>query len=682
MSEQMLLSVQDLSIAYRKGGATLPVVRDFSLRLAPGETYGLVGESGCGKSTVAYALLGYLSENGVLTGGTIRLNGVDVTTLDDAGLRGLRGGDVAMVYQEPVSALNPVLTVGRQLVEARQAHRTCSAAEARMAAIAMMQAVRLPDPNTLFDRYPHELSGGQAQRIVIAMALLAEPKLLVLDEPTTGLDATVEAEVVDLIADLGRRFGMGILYISHNLALVGRICERVGVMYAGRLVEEAPAGQLFSSPRHPYTAGLLGCRPSADDRSARRRLATIPGQVPLPGQVPPGCAFAPRCQYFAAGRCDRLPDLPLEPIGGNASVRCLRHAEIVPEPIIPQPAAERPAPGMPVIEVNNLVKNYASRRMLGFGRRAPEFNANDDISLSVRGGEILSIVGESGSGKSTLAKIAIGLEEATSGKIVAFEHEVGSVRAGRRPRPLLRKMQMVFQNPDSTLNPAHTVGAIIARAVRRLGDRQSSEAIRHRVDILLAAVALPAEFRHKYPHELSGGQRQRVGIARAFAGNPEIVVADEPVSALDVSIQASIVNLLLDMQACSGTTFLFISHDVALVRHISDRVAVLYRGQVMEAGTVEEVFSPPFHPYTARLLAATGHVSVPEPANAELEATAQPPVGGCRYFDRCGLRVEGLCDRMAPPRSQRSESHFLACHHEFSFLAGQPGANSNKVQGD
>ncbi|RAZ88819.1 ABC transporter ATP-binding protein [Mesorhizobium hawassense] len=672
MNDTSLLTVEKLEISYRKDGLLLPVVKDFSLRLAPSETYGLVGESGCGKSTVAYALLGYLSEHGVITDGSITLNGTDVRKLDHAGLRKLRGGDVAMVYQEPVSALNPVLTIGRQLREARLAKRDCSKADANDASISMLKAVQLPDPAAMFDRYPHELSGGQAQRVVIAMALLAEPKLLVLDEPTTGLDATVEAEVVELIANLGRKLGTAILYISHNLTLVGRICERVGVMYSGRIVEEAPTRQLFQQPRHPYTAGLLGCRPYSAAAGKNRRLATIPGNVPLPGQEPAGCSFGPRCQYFEPGRCDQLPGPILEAVAGPTRVRCVRRDEIVPQTLVPVSVAHRPKSGSSVIEVEALVKSYAPRHALRFGGKSPgpeARNANDKISLSVKGGEILSIVGESGSGKSTLAKIAIGLEEATSGRMITFGQDVAQVRARRRPLHLLHKIQMIFQNPDSTLNPAHTIGAIIGRAVRCVNGKQSAADIKRHVDSLLAAVALPPEFRHKYPHELSGGQRQRVGIARAFAGHPEVIIADEPVSALDVSIQAAIVNLLLDMQAHAGTTFLFISHDVALVRHLSDRVAVLYGGQLMEMGTVDEVFSPPFHPYTARLIsAASGRAASGGPKS-------EGKVGqhaSCRFFEQCHVRIDGLCDRETPPRREGSESHSVTCHHELSELAMQP----------
>jgi peptide/nickel transport system ATP-binding protein len=653
-----LLVVQNLRVEYRSGDRRLPVVKDFSLSLQPGETYGLVGESGCGKSTVAYALLGYVAEGGARTGGSIRLAGADPATLDAEALRQLRGGTAAMVFQEPVSALNPVLTIGRQLVEAILAHRRgTDAGNARAETLEMMRAVRLPEPQVLFTRYPHQLSGGQAQRAVIAMALLARPKLLVLDEPTTGLDATVEAEVVELVADLARRFGTAIVYISHNLALVGRICDRIGVMYSGRLVEEASASNLFSHPRHPYTAGLLACRPSEASRK-RHRLATIAGQVPAPDREPPGCSFGPRCSYFQPGRCDQPPEPPLEVLGEGRSVRCVRHEEIKPKPTLPPPAADRRPTGDPVLAAEHLTKRYPTRGRFGFGSIAAQ-TANDDVSLELRQGEILALVGESGSGKSTLAKIAIGLEEASGGRLVLFGTDVARTIARRRPRDLVRRAQMVFQNPDGTLNPAHTLGAILARAVRRLGRVHGRDAVAARVASLLEAVSLPAEFTSKLPGELSGGQRQRVGIARAFAGEPDIVIADEPVSALDVSIQASIVNLLQDMQAQSGTAFLFISHDLALVHHLADRVAVLYGGQLMEIGETRAVFAPPFHPYTARLLAASGHVGILGDAAFPRPSGAIQPA--CAYFNQCALRISGVCDVDRPPMRDEG-GHAIACH--------------------
>ncbi len=681
MSAHPLLAVDKLHIAYRDEEGELPAVRDFSLRLDAGETYGLVGESGCGKSTAAFALLGYLAEGGRIAHGSIRVNGRETTALDEDGLRSLRGGDIAMIYQEPASALNPVLTVGRQLIEARSAHRAESRAQTEAAAIDMLGKVRIGDPDAMMRRYPHELSGGQAQRVVIAMALLAEPKLLVLDEPTTGLDATVEAEVVELIGELARKIGMGLIYISHDLNLVGRLCSRVGVMYAGRIVEEGGAADIFGRPLHPYTKGLLACRPGKGRGVEGRRLATIPGTPPAPGTTVPGCAFAPRCAHFVAGLCDQSAAEDLKTVERDHKVRCARVEETLLASPLEGAVTERPMPGEELIRVEHLSKTYLPRS--AFGRRrgaAPAHlpKANDDVSLDARAAEILSIVGESGSGKSTLARIIIGLEEASAGRVLVLGEDVARRKARHRSRKLIRSLQMVFQNPDSTLNPSHTVGAIIGRVVRRLGQRKDRAAVKARVDDLLAQVQLPASFRVKYPHELSGGQRQRVGIARAFAGNPDIVIADEPVSALDVSVQAAIVNLLLDMQARSGTTFLFISHDLDLVRHISDRVAVMFGGRVMEFGAAAEVFSPPYHPYTEMLLAAGDGRPRLAPAPPEDGSLRR---AGCRYAGRCHRRIDGLCDVQEPPRQANAEGHVIFCHIPREQLGAAPAAET-RVEGD
>lgn len=667
-----LLSVDKLTIAYQGAADDLTVVEDFSLTLGARETYGLVGESGSGKSTAAFALLGYLAEGGRILSGSIKVNGTEVTALDEEGLRRLRGGDIAMVYQEPASALNPVLTIGRQLVEARLAHRPGSKAEALAAAADMLAKVRISDPKAMLRRYPHQLSGGQAQRVVIAMALLAEPKLLVLDEPTTGLDATVEAGVVDLIGELAQKLGMGLLYISHNLSLVGRICERVGVMYAGRIVEEGRAADIFGHPRHPYTQGLIACRPSAGDGSTRRRLATIPGHPPAPDVRLQGCAFVPRCPHAVIGRCDQPRAIDVKVITPGHQVRCARTDERLAIQAEAASAEMRPAPGPDVVRIEGLSKTYLPRNAFGLARKRDLSHlpkANDDISFTLRRSEILAVVGESGSGKSTLARILIGLEEASAGRVLVLDEDVAHRKARRRPRHLLRALQMVFQNPDSTLNPSHRVGAIIGRAVKRFGKARSRQSVAARVDELLAQVQLPQNFAGKYPHELSGGQRQRVGIARAFAGNPDIVIADEPVSALDVSVQAAIVNLLLDMQRHAGTTFLFISHDLGLVRHISDRVAVMFAGQIMELGSVEEIFAPPYHPYTEALLQAASEERRRVPAFDP----APPPETGCRYAGRCPRRIDGLCEIKDPPRQATAGGHMIFCHipwEQFSASAG------------
>ncbi|MBI1774936.1 MAG: ABC transporter ATP-binding protein [Proteobacteria bacterium] len=657
-----VLRLQNLTVVYGDSDGEAMAVRDLSLSLASGESYGLVGESGCGKTTVAYAIVRHLADNGRVSAGRIFLGEEDVLALDADALRRLRGAGVAMVYQDPASALNPVLTIGRQLVEAVRAHRSLSKASAEAEVVAMLSRVRLPRPQALLQRNKHELSGGQLQRVVIAMALLARPRLLILDEPTTGLDATIEAEVADLIAELAKGFGMSMIYISHNLRLIARVCDRVGVMYAGALVEEGTARQILAEPKHPYTAGLVQCLPSLLGPIGSKRLPSIPGQPPVPHAMPPGCAFAPRCRFAVARRCDTVPGPSLESVGPGRRVSCLRHSEIA---SLAAPAEAEAAParveGGVRLAIDGLTKDYGGGRGLaGFGRARPSLRANDGISLSVRVGEILGLVGESGSGKTTLGRIVIGLEQATAGRVDLNGVDIARLMVRRRPAELIRAIQMVFQNPDSTLNPAHRVGWIISRAIRRLGGAADRRSMAARVDRLLELVRLPNEIVGRFPHELSGGQRQRVAIARAFAADPELVIADEPVSALDVSVQAAIVNLLVDVQEGQGATVVFISHDLALVRHVADRVAVLFKGRVVETGLASQVFRPPWHPYTEMLLSVDDPARrrSPPPAWEEGKADGQ----GCPFAARCPRRVGPICDTDAPALRAVESGHMISCH--------------------
>ena len=673
-----VLTIEQLTVCYRSGRRKLPAVQHLDFAVRPGEAYGLVGESGCGKSTVAYAVMGHLPENGSVTAGRILVDGEDVVGLDEPGLRRLRGAAVAMVYQDPAAALNPVMRIGRQLAEALDAHRRLPPAEARAEILEVLARVRLPEPAQLLRRYPHQLSGGQLQRIVIAMALLARPRLLLLDEPTTGLDVTVEASVVRLIAELAADSGMALLYISHNLGLMARVCDRIGVMYAGQLVEEGSARQILKTPRHPYNRALIDCLPDMAGATDRRRLSSIPGQVPAPGDLPPGCLFAPRCGHVEAGLCDAGPLPRMEPLGNGHRARCLRLAEIAASP----PPVAFPARARGAVEsrlsldaVTRVFGGGTLWHRLGLAREAA-LRAADGVSFGIGRGETVALVGESGSGKSTLARILIGLDGATAGRALYDGRDIARLPARRRPEALIRALQIVFQNPDGTLNPAHRVYRILARVVRRLGLRDR-HAVSARVAELLRLVRLPPEAAGRYPHELSGGQRQRVAIARAFAGEPELIIADEPVSALDVSVQAAIVNLLADVQDSARTAILFISHDLALVRHVADRVVVLYRGQVMESGPVDAVFAAPSHPYTESLLAA---VHPPDPdhrpmvlAAPEEGAEQAPPLAGCPFAPRCHRRIGALCVGQAPPRRALGQGdHQILCHHEPAALVTPP----------
>jgi peptide/nickel transport system ATP-binding protein len=647
-----VLAIEGLHVAYGRS----EVVRGFDLALQPGESYGLVGESGCGKSTVAFAVMGHLAGTGRVTRGTIRVAGQAVTGLDEPALRPLRGRVMAMVYQDPVSALNPTMQIGRQLAEAAEV----AAAGGANDIARVLARVRLPQPEALLRRYPHQLSGGQLQRVVIAMALLAHPRLLILDEPTTGLDVTVEAEVVGLIAEIAAEERIALLYISHNLGLMARVASRIGIMYAGRLVEDGPARAVLRAPAHPYTRALLACLPGR--RGAP--LAAIPGQVPGPGDLGPGCAFAPRCGFARPGLCDVPPGVAMVPAPGGQQARCRRLADL-PSPDLPspdRPAPDGPSPAAPdaagpAPEAADLLLRVegVSRRFGGTGwRRGAGVVAADRVGFDIRAGETVALVGESGSGKSSLARILIGLDTADAGRADYLGHNLAMLPAGARPQPLIRAVQMVFQNPDGTLNPAHRVGRILARALKRAGRPHGAADVAR----LLALVRLPPDHDARFPAALSGGQRQRVAIARAFAGEPALIIADEPVSALDVSVQAAIIGLLGGMTAEHGTAVLLISHDLMLVRQVADHVVVLYRGQVMEQGRTEAVFRPPHH--VVRPLAAP-------------DDPGPPPPGGCPFQPRCHRRI-ARCATVAPPVIDAGGGHRLTCHHDPETLQRAPPA--------
>jgi peptide/nickel transport system ATP-binding protein len=654
-----LLSIRNLAVEYRTSAGRMIAIPDFSLDIEAGESFGLVGESGCGKSTLLMAIMGYLGRNGIIAGGSISFEGHDLTRATEEELRRIRGSRIAIVYQEPASALNPSMTVGRQLMEVPITHAGASIADARHKVLQMLADVHLPDEGSIMRRYPHQLSGGQKQRVVIAMALLASPALLLLDEPTTGLDVTVEATVLDLVNELQRKYKTALLYISHNLGVIARVCRRIGVMYAGELVEDAPAEVLFATPRHPYTRGLLRSIPrmGADKHSAP--LVPIPGSVPSPGRRLAGCSYAPRCSDARAGLCTTTP-VPMFDAGENQQVRCLRWSELAPVSAhMPAAAgAEEVAEGETVLEVRDLSRVFT----LGRGRLV----ANDRLSFSVKRGKIVAIVGESGSGKSTFARILAGLDKASSGNLKFGNTDLAQKPAHARNPEQIAAIQMVFQNPDGTLNPSHSVGLPIARALRKFGVGRSRRDIDGRLATLLREVRLPASARYKLPRQLSGGQKQRIAIARAFAGNPALLIADEPVSALDVSVQAAVVSLLLQIQAEHHTTMLFISHDLALVRYLADEVVVMYLGAVMEMGPTAALFQPPFHPYTEALLSA---VPLPDPSvkqeRIRLEGEIPSPINpkpGCRFASRCPRKVGSICEREPPQQQQAGDGHVIFCH--------------------
>jgi peptide/nickel transport system ATP-binding protein len=676
VTDGALLDIQGLRVAYATRAGDVPVIPGLDLSLRPGEALGLVGESGCGKSTVALSIVRYLGRAGRITGGRIMFEGRDLTTLSETALRAIRGRRLAMVYQDPMASLNPVMTVGRQLMEVPITHEGADASRARARALAMLREVRLADPEAVMDRYPHQLSGGQQQRIVIAMALIAEPALLIMDEPTTGLDVTVEAAVLDLVRELRRRHRSAILFISHNLGTVVRVCDRVGVMYRGELVEEGSVRQIFTDPRHPYTRGLLECLPTLGRDKRQVPLVPIAGQVEPAGPRSPGCGFASRCAYVDTVRCTShaIPLVPFERDAGHR-VACVRSDEL------PRMTSRRgsagvhatPALAPAVIAAHHLTKSYAAGRSVLGHRRAP-VRALYDVDLAVARRRTLAIVGESGCGKSTLAKVLAGIETATSGGVTLDGIEIGAVPVDARSQALKRKLQMVFQNPESTLNPSHTVGYTIGRALRRLAGGAPTERGAG-VARLLEVVKLAPEMAARRPRQLSGGEKQRVAIARALAGDPDVIVADEPVSALDVSVQAAVINLLNEIQAARGATLVFISHDLAVVRYIADHVAVMYLGTVAEVGPVDRVFAPPYHPYTEALLSA---VPVPDPDAAVARILLEGAVpradelpAGCPFATRCPRRIGAVCDETPPPVQQLDAGHRIACHIPAKELAAR-----------
>lgn len=660
------LAVEGLSVAYRVGGRDRAVLRDVSFRVGRGEAYGLVGESGCGKSTVALTAVRYLPRAGRITAGRVTMDGEDVTALDRIQLRRLRANTVSMVYQDPGKALNPTLRIGKQVAEIFVL-AGASQTQARERAAEMLRRVRISDPKRVMERYAHQLSGGMQQRVAIAMALAKDPALLILDEPTTGLDATVEAEVLDLIVQLRREFGTSILFISHNLAVVAKMCDRVGVLYAGMLVEEGPTAELFNTPRHPYTVALLRCLPRAGERKDHNRLDTIPGTLPAPGARIIGCPFADRCA-LADDRCRReLP--PLIDLGGRLA-RCHYHERAASLPR--QTPAEVRLPSArtdvaPVLEINRLNKTFRS------GDHA--LRAVADVSLAIGAGETLGLVGESGSGKTTFARLLLGLLPPDQGGVVALDAKPLPPLLDERAEDQVKALQIVFQNPDSALNRAHSVRRIIGRALSRLGGL-SGDALKTRLMELIRSVRLSERHLAVKPRQLSGGLKQRVAIARAFAGEPRLVVCDEPTSALDVSVQAAILNLLADLQAERQVSYIFISHDLGVVRYLSDKIAVLYLGRIMELGSSERVFDGPHHPYTEALLSAVPRLDGVQPSRIRLQGeipSASNPPSGCVFHTRCPRKIGTICEEKEPPFVEEEAGHSLRCHIPLADLAKLQG---------
>jgi peptide/nickel transport system ATP-binding protein len=688
------LALVGLTVSYRVRGRERDVLTDVSLRIKRGEAYGLVGESGCGKSTVALAVLRYLAHNGRVKSGRIAIAGEDVLKLDREGLRLLRAHKVSMVYQDPASALNPTLTIARQLSEAFEA-AGASPADSLDQAHAMLARVRIADPARVMASWPHQLSGGMQQRVVIAMALASNPTLLILDEPTTGLDATVEAEVLALVAQLREELDMAVLLISHDLGVIARMCERVGVLYAGRLVEEGATQDVFARARHPYTVGLLRCLPAPGRTKAQGTLDTIAGELPAPGTLAHGCIYASRCR-MADARCREHVPPPhrMEASHGEQMSRCHYHERAIELPVadaanagdeidVCASAQTSPRTDHQGIQQTNEqtdenplargnreapVVLRAAHLSLTLGHGGRQLRVLNDVSLELRAGETLGLVGESGSGKTTLAKLLLGVHAADPGGIIELDGQPLAGRLSRRNARALRALRIVFQHPDASLNRALPVNRLVGRALVRAEGEPTSGENTSRIAGLLDAVRVPIRYLNARARQLSGGLKQRVAIAQAFAGEPRVVICDEPTSALDVSVQAAILNLLARLQRERGVSYLFISHDLDVVRYLADRVMVLYAGHVVESGPARAVLGGPCHPYTETLLnaaTATGQ-------QAARAASGIPYTGkGCVFSGRCPRKLGALCDETAPPfadadadadADKHPDSHRIRCH--------------------
>ena len=662
MAGEPLIDVRGLTVGFKgRAGAMLPVLRDVDLSVARGQTVGLVGESGSGKSTLALAAMGYLKLGLKVMGGEARFAGRDMFALSPDELRGVRGGRLALIPQNSGQSLTPTMRIGEQLAESLALHSALPHEAHADRVVELLSQVRLPDPKGMVARYPHELSGGQQQRVAVAMAMAGEPEALLLDEPTTGLDVTTQAHILELLRELAARTGMAMVYVSHDLGVIARVCDSVVVMYAGEVVLGGPARRVLRDPSHPYARGLLASIPRLSDT----RLPTaLDGRPPAPGAVVDACGFADRCSLVEA-RC-RSQRPAFETGAEGESVRCHRHALARTLPVRAEgKAAVKSAFGAPALSLEGLAISYAKPTLLDqILRRKPKATPTvADVSIDVRKGETIGLVGESGSGKSTILKTVAGLVLPSLGRISLADGEALPEELDQRTPALLRRVQLVFQNPDESLNPRHTIQEILSQPLKLyLG--LTGDKLRETCGDLLERVRLGRHYLDRLPSQLSGGEKQRVAIARAFAAEPEIVLCDEVTSALDVSVQAAILDLLDRLKRDRGTTYIFVSHDLAVVRAISDRVAVLYQGRLCEIGTAANVYAFPSHPYTEALL---GAALEPDPDSAPRLTAADvlessPPARGCPFQRRCPRRIGPICDEQTPPWSLSDTDHAIRCH--------------------
>jgi peptide/nickel transport system ATP-binding protein len=675
------LEITDLSTHIQLTKSVVQAVGNVSLAIEPGEVLGLVGESGCGKSMTGLSIMGLLPRGGQIIGGSIKLDGRELVGLSDQELRKIRGNDVAMIFQDPLTSLDPTKTIGYQVAEPVRLHKGASKAAALKVATDVLGLVGLPRPAERLGDYPHQLSGGMRQRVMIAMALSCEPKLLIADEPTTALDVTIQAQILALLQDLKDRLGMAMLLITHDMGVIAGYADRVQVMYAGRMVEATETGNLFAHMHHPYTRALLASIPRLSQDSSQR-LLSIGGLPPDLSNPPAGCRFAPRCSRVT-DKC-RAHEPPLT---GETALHLFSCWHPVDGPAVAEgpdgltardrPAAEPVSPGsglggngaaqpdVPLLEVRDLVKEFPVTSGAILQRKVGAVHAVSDVSFTVPAGGTFGLVGESGCGKTTIGRLVVALERPNSGAVLLSGQDISALSGGelRRQR---RDLQLMFQDPYSSLDPRMRVGSIIREplTIQHVGSRQQQQ---QRVFELLDEVGLPRDAVERYPHEFSGGQRQRIGLARALTLSPKVIVADEPVSALDVSIRAQVLNLMKRLQADHGLTYIVISHDLAVVKYMADRIGVMYLGKLVETGSADDIYQRAAHPYTAGLIAT---IPVPDPVAAreksevgikgELPSAVHPP-SGCRFRTRCPFAQE-RCASEEPQLRSFGPGHIAACH--------------------
>ncbi len=671
-----LLEIEDLHTEIRLRSATVHALDGVSLTVEAGECLGIVGESGCGKTMTALSVMQLLPPGGHITGGAITLAGQEISSLDENGMRHVRGNEIGMIFQDPMTSLNPTMTIGDQIAETVLLHRGADAKTARERAIEVLGLVGFPRPAERIGNYPHQLSGGMRQRVMIAMALACEPKLLIADEPTTALDVTIQKQILELIDSLRQRLGMAVILVTHDLGVIAGRADRAAVMYAGKVVETTSTLRLFANPRHPYTEALFGALPEKAADQAER-LYSIPGMPPDLTNPPAGCRFAARCRYVQDSCRATEPTLEGDswdhlyrcffPVGrpGESGDTATLHVTEAPREHHERVLAESDGQ-QPLLRTDGLVKNFSVTSGAVLQRKVGEVSAVAGVSFAVRPGHTFGMVGESGCGKTTIGRLIAGLEKVTDGSIILDGEDLTKLSRHERRRRS-PKVQLMFQDSYASMDPRMRVGPILREplAIQRIGSRQDQ---RNKIAAILDEVGLPRAAVDRYPHEFSGGQRQRLGLARALILRPKLVVADEPVSALDVSIQAQILNLMLDLQRDLGLTYLFISHDLSVVRYVSENIGVMYLGKLVEVGPADDVYYHPVHPYTKGLIDT---VPVADPAAAkhredkgvagELPSAINPP-SGCRFRTRCP-RAQEVCAIDEPPLRQFAPNgHLAACH--------------------